>query len=119
MPLTLSHRLKRKIEFDTTRAEGKKAVCASFVLHIRKTTPSGPTVEPIRRLGVVASKRVGNAVHRNRAKRVLREIFRLNPDSLPPHCDVILTARKSIFQFSFFKVQEDYYRLCKRLKRLL
>lgn len=38
---------------------------------------------PVRRLGVVVSSHVGNAVQRNRIKRVVREFFRCNKDSFP------------------------------------
>lgn len=47
-----------------------------------------------RRLGVVASRKVGNAVARNRAKRVFREVFRLNQHLLPVDCDVLVIVRK-------------------------
>lgn len=51
-----------------------------------------------RRLGVVASRKVGNAVVRNRAKRLWREIFRLNQHELPLRCDVLVIVRKGIAQ---------------------
>lgn len=52
----------------------------------------------VRRLGVIATKRLGNAVTRNRAKRVLRETFRLNQDCLPASCDIVLVARRSVLK---------------------
>ncbi len=56
---------------------------------------------PLRRLGVIASRRVGNAVQRNRAKRLLRELFRLHQDALPPACDLLLIARARINRVRF------------------
>lgn len=54
----------------------------------RKTFPQ------TRRLGVVASRKVGNAVLRNRAKRVFREIFRRNQALLPQGCDVMVIVKR-------------------------
>ena len=44
------------------------------------------------RLGVVASRRVGGAVRRNRAKRLMREAFRLNKHLVPANVDIIMIA---------------------------
>ena len=114
----LRHRLKFKAEFDLIRAQGRKAVSSAFVLYLYKTarTAEDPS-SPLRRLGVIASRRVGNAVHRNRAKRLLREIFRLNPDALPLHCDVLLIARQRIFGYSFSQLQASYLKHCRHLQR--
>lgn len=45
------------------------------------------------RIGITASKRVGNAVVRNRIKRLVREIFRKNRTQIDPPCDVLVIAR--------------------------
>ncbi len=93
-------------EFERVRTEGKRRDCGAFLLHLREF----PEVErpPVRRLGVVASKRVGNAVRRARAKRLLRETFRLNQEVLPPNCDVVLTARAAIRGFDLATLMRRY-----------
>jgi ribonuclease P protein component len=45
------------------------------------------------RLGVVASRKVGNAVARNRAKRLVREAFRLHQEALPRGVDLVVIVR--------------------------
>ncbi len=65
-----------------------------FVFALSGTLPSAPdapSAEP--RLGITASRRVGNAVARNRIKRVVREAFRATRDLWPPGCDVVVIVR--------------------------
>jgi len=45
------------------------------------------------RLGISVQKKTGNAVHRNRIKRIIRETFRLHRENFPSKSDVILTVR--------------------------
>jgi ribonuclease P protein component len=49
----------------------------------------------VARLGVVASRKVGPAVTRNRAKRLVREAFRLHPEVFPAGVDFVIIVRQS------------------------
>ena len=58
---------------------------------------------------MIASKRTfRRAVDRNRAKRLLREAFRLERDSLPCVCDVVLIARKRILACKMEVIRKDF-----------
>ncbi len=59
------------------------------------------------RLGVVASRRVGGAVQRNRAKRLLREAWRLNRHRFAGGVDVILSARSDIVRVALDDVVKE------------
>ncbi|MEE9584209.1 MAG: ribonuclease P protein component [Candidatus Brocadiales bacterium] len=67
------------------------------------------------RLAIVTGKRVGNAVERNRIRRLLRECFRLNKGLLGPGLDVVLIPRKG-FPTTFPGAEEEFKRLAGRLK---
>jgi ribonuclease P protein component len=70
----LPKRFKRRADFLRLAAQGRKIVKPGFVLQALKT-PEAPAPELM--LGFTATKKLGNAVIRNRAKRRLREAARL------------------------------------------
>lgn len=51
---------------------------------------------PYNRLGITAGKKVGNAVHRNRAKRLIRLAYRESEINLPVGIDIVIVARSFI-----------------------
>ena len=63
----------------------------------------GPTDRT--RLGITASKKVGKAVQRNRAKRLVREAFRRNKGTLPPSTDVVIIARTALPTATYEEVE--------------
>ncbi len=109
-------RLRTRADFDRSRRDGFRADCGAFILRILplRVEPVESTV--LRRLGVIASRRVGNAVKRNRAKRQFREMFRLNQDRLPPRCDVIIIVRTQYADFAYKDLEERYLRALGKCK---
>ncbi len=114
MRFRAAQHLRTRADFDRPRREGFRADCDAFIMRIyplREGVPPGQ-----RRLGVIASRRVGNAVKRNRAKRQVREIFRLNQECLPPECDVLIIVRSQFDQLTFAELQEQYLRAAKKCR---
>lgn len=68
------------------------------------------------RLGVITSRRVGEAVVRSRARRHLREAFRLNQPQLAQAADVVLVARPSIAGKRFEGILDDYLTALKKAR---
>jgi len=66
------------------------------------------------KLGVITSRKLGGAVVRNRARRLMREAFRLNQLQLKAPVDLVLVARASIVGKSRQDVERDYLTLLRR-----
>jgi ribonuclease P protein component len=75
-----------------------------FTLH----RPDAPT-----RLGIAATRKIGAAVERNRAKRLVRELFRRNP--APPGYDIVVVPRRALFDASFSSLESEYVAIVGRL----
>ncbi len=60
------------------------------------------------KIGFVASKRVGKAYQRNRAKRLLREIVRINQNRLPRSIYLVFVARRNILSGSFADIESSF-----------
>lgn len=72
--------------------QGKSQVTQYFVLYTKKNRLNR------NRLGITATKKIGNAVERNRAKRVIKEAYRLLETQLPVGFDFVIVARrKAVF----------------------
>lgn len=69
---------------------------------------------PHNRFGIVTSKKVGNAVVRNRAKRQIREIIKKNLDQLQPGYDVVVVSRYNIKEAVYIDLEKDFLRLMRK-----
>jgi ribonuclease P protein component len=71
------------------------------------------------RVGFTVSKRVGNAVVRNRVRRRLREIARMViPEQARPDLDYVLVGRQGALARDFARMREELVEALKRLKAL-
>ncbi|HNZ48242.1 MAG TPA: ribonuclease P protein component [Candidatus Hydrogenedentes bacterium] len=84
-----TQRLTARHEYDLVFSKGEKLWGRSYICYV--------LLDPSReaRLGLVVSRKVGNAVVRNRVKRRLREFFRLNYFRLQPGMQLVIIARAS------------------------
>ncbi len=88
MPTTIH--LNQNRDFQTLYRRGKKIVAPWLIMYVR------PNHQGINRLGLTTGKRVGKAVARTRARRVIRAAYRACESSLPTGMDIVVVALPSI-----------------------
>jgi len=96
-------RLKKRADF-LAAASGAKGHTAGFVLQLRRRADEGPA-----RVGFTVSKRVGNAVARNRVRRRLREMVRRTPErAFRTGCDYVVVGRQPAIVLPFDRLVRDF-----------
>ena len=81
---------------------------AYLVLYARKNRTG------LNRVGVTVSKKLGGAVVRNRVRRRLREVYRLNEDAFAPGWDIVVVARSRSIHADFGKLTQAYLSLAEK-----
>ena len=84
-----SRHVRKRAEFLAVQSRGARVTTPHFVL-LLAPHPGPPRAS---RLGITASRQVGNAIARNRAKRLVRETFRRAGDLLPDGVDLVVIVR--------------------------
>ena len=108
-------RVQQSAEFARIKTEGRRL--AKGCLLGNWVEQGGREGQPLR-LGVVTPKSVGPAVERARARRLMREAFRLNQNKLKQPLTLVLVARQSIVGNGLAEVERDFLNLM-RAARLL
>ena len=94
--------LCRNYEFQRLYRRGKSAVRSTLVMYATET--KGDKI----RLGITAGKKIGGAVCRNRAKRRIRELFRITQDEFKSGTDICIVARGRILDVPYEKLVKDF-----------
>ena len=104
--------LRKNKNFQVVYKTGRSYANKMLVMYV---LPSG---SPGVRVGFAAGKRLGNAVVRNRVKRLLREAYRLNRAKLMEDMELVLVGRKPIVGVDFSVVAGAFLDLCARARIL-
>jgi ribonuclease P protein component len=100
--LPRERRITRGRDFQRARAEGRRLAVGCLVLNWVNASSEQT------RVGVITSRKIGGAVVRTRARRLLREAFRLNQHRIGSPVDLVLVARQSIVEKDFAGVEGDF-----------
>ena len=84
-------KIRRRADFAVCYKLGARYYSTHFLVFLHTGTRSDEQT----RIGMAVSRKVGNAVTRNRIKRLLREFFRLHFDALPAKADLVAVAKKN------------------------
>ena len=93
-----TERLRRSSEYLRVFRRGRCIRAAHLRVHYRHTN------RDLSRLGLVVTKRMGNAVVRKRLKRLLREVFRRHKAALPATLDVVLVPQGVACDYDEYRV---------------
>ena len=98
--------LKKNQDFQTVYRGGKSNANKYLVMYVMDSGREDT------RIGISASKKVGNSVVRHRFARLVRESFRLNKDILEEGKDIIVVARAAAKDKNFDKIESAFLHLC-------
>jgi ribonuclease P protein component len=98
--LPRSRRIRKRSEYLYLQRVGQRRVCQSFVVITRPRAAGS-------RIGITASRRTGDAVTRNRVKRLVREFFRQQRSCLTAEKDIVVIARPQAAELSYAEVTRE------------
>ena len=103
VPLKLNHVFRRLY------AKGESAVGRFVVVYAKRNGSQ------VNRLGITTGVKLGGAVERNRARRRIRETYRLNEARLRPGYDLVIVARTAAVDGDFQEMERSFLRQCRKL----
>ena len=107
--LPASERIRHRPEYERVYEQGEPYRAPLLVIFVFRSP------DLLRKAGFVAGRRVGGAVERNRAKRLMREAYRRNKTRLPESgVHVVLVARAGCGEAAYADVESAFLRLLER-----
>ena len=107
--LPAAQRIRRRLDFERVYKEGARVHGRFMTLFVLLNGGTAP------RLGVAATRKIGSAVHRNRAKRLSREVFRRK--KIAVGLDIVVVPRREMLDASFATLESDYHATLERASR--
>lgn len=99
-------RIRKRTEYLSVQGRGRKVHSDSFLLFVLAGERT--------RFGITVSKKVGNAVDRNRVKRLVREVVRRHKAWFPTETELVFVAKQKAAALDFPRAEREIERLCQR-----
>jgi len=103
------YRLRKNKDYQAVYRNKNAVAASAVVLYIRNNDKSG-----LLRVGFSVSKKMGNAVVRNRCKRILREIVRRHISEMRPGIDYVFIGRSPLVKTGYAQAEREVLRLLSR-----
>ena len=94
--------LRKTADFKIVYKTGKAYADKNIVIYVRENNTA------INRLGISASKKVGNSVVRHRFARLIREVYRLHENIFNSGLDIVVVARSRAKDASYFDIEKSF-----------
>jgi len=107
--LAKKFRLKERSDFRRIYQRGRSLACPYFVVYYRSSS------HPVPRLGFSVSKKLGNAVTRNRQRRRLAELCRHNAELFAPRKDYVFIIRNQMKRATYSQLEAALHKLMAQL----
>lgn len=109
MDVQKKYRLRDRADFTRVYRYGRSFANHQLVLYVFNR----PQVDKFR-VGVSASKKIGNAVMRNRMRRMIKEIVRLQSDRVVDHVDLIFIVRKGATTMNYEQLSKSVHHVLRK-----
>lgn len=100
MKFRKNERIRRRADFQQVYEHGTRIHSRYCTMFFRRNDLT------VGRLGIAATKKLGGAVQRNRAKRLIREVFRRN--KIAPGFDVVVVPKRELLHATLVVLEADY-----------
>jgi ribonuclease P protein component len=106
-------RITNRPRYKRCYARGRRFLTRSFILFVLPVPDRGQWC-----LGIAASRKVGNAVRRNRIKRLIREVFRVNQHEIKLKADIVVVVKRSasIAELNYHRVEKELLPCLKKIQ---
>jgi len=103
-----SDRILKRDVFRRVYEEGRKIHCRYFTAFVL-LNPDDRT-----RIGITTTRKMGNSVERNRARRLVREAFRRNKWIVPAGVDIVINAKRSLVEAAYSDFEVEFVSFLQR-----
>lgn len=100
--LSRKFRISKKKEYKKIYKNGRRVSGKFIIVFVMRNFSKNS------RFGVVTSRKLGNAVKRNRTRRKLRAVIRQNMERMKNYADVVIVAKKSAVDADFYLLEKDF-----------